>query len=159
MSAPDPIEAWALVPREEPRRFVLVDGRRSSWLFDVSPPLPLEWDGASLCAPRAEYVRADGWLFAVAGVELRLFYAHEDTRRALAALSDLACGLLFLRWLFDLHAKSKRHPDAPEWLCGAVHESGAWCDRPIDHAEVVKAHRALFFHGGRGHGTVLWEEP
>ena len=99
-----PIEAWALVPREEPRRFVLVDGRRSSWLFDVSPPLPLGWDRVPLCGPRAEYVRADGWLFAVAGVELRLFYAHEDTRRALAAVHELACGLLFLGWLFELHA-------------------------------------------------------
>ena len=47
---------------------------------------------------------AMGWLFAVAGVELRLFYAHEDTRRALAAVHELACGLLFLGWLFELHA-------------------------------------------------------
>jgi len=93
--------AYALVPREEPRRFVRVSPDRASWMFEHRPRATLDFDQptAGWVFERTEQVRTDRHLFAGHGHELAFFYADEDAGRAFDALCDLECALFFVRWL------------------------------------------------------------
>ena len=84
------IESWALVPREEPRRFVVVPSERSSIMFEITPRR--SFLGSELWS----MVRTDGHAFEGHGLTFVLFYADEDTGRAAAALCDLNCAVLFM---------------------------------------------------------------
>ena len=94
------LESWALVPREESRRLVVVPSERSSIMFEVTPRR--SFLGSELWSPiGGEMVRTDGHAFEGHGLTFVLFYADEDTGRAAAALCDLNCAVLFmlaLRW-------------------------------------------------------------
>lgn len=91
--------AYALVPREEPRRFVVVDGRYPAHRFEPAR----DWPAFGAWRPAGEIIVAKGHVYEGEWLgRLLFFYASEDNARAAQVLIDLSCGMLFCRWLFEV---------------------------------------------------------